>query len=524
MEQRMLTTLNFNLRSGEGKRVIYAVLYDGQKQEKISLGEKVYRDLWDGKRQMCRINKDLNPTAINELIAINKKINDVKILFSEKLFVQLQGENVNIVGFLKEKIESMGNEKNLVSGGKYKATLFMEKAFKVYAADDSRSKGTVKTYGDKVRVFINYIKDSGTDGMSHITEKGIIKFRDFLIKQGKSHKTINNYIDTLTYIINEVRQNSDFDKYGLQEIRIKRLKEKARKQDEMLRCPLKDEEVKRLSDVTGLTEKDKEYRDLYIFQSQVGCRVSDLWRFFDESAHETIEGKDNTYIKYGTRKEEITGYCIVTPTIEKKINEGFKIIKIEDSKKFRDSYNDAVKKVAKMAGLDRQIEWKDTHNNNRKEPLFKVITSHFARHTFATNMLIKGYAPDEVCKMTAHADDKMVKHIYAHITDYITIKKLDEATERIKGQKSHVNNTDNKLYEYRDVLAFYGCPRREYEAIKDPEELIRLIVTKYETQLEKEGINHTILKAIYNGEYKDIKEREKMEKMLDTINRIKGRA
>jgi integrase len=523
MEQRMLTTLNFNLRSGEGKRIIYAVVYDGNRQEKISIGEKVYKDLWDGKRQMCRINKDLSESAINEQMRINQKINDVKILFSQIFCVQLHGESANIVGFLKEKIESMGNEKNLVAGGKYKATLFMEKAFKVYAADKSRSEGTVKTYGDKVRVFINYIIDSGTDGMSHITEKGIIKFRDFLIKQGKSHKTINNYIDTLTYIINGVRQeSSDFDKYGLQEIRIKRLKEKVRKQEDMLRTPLTDEEVKKLSDVKGLKPQEKEYRDLFIFQCGVGCRVSDLWRFFDETAHRIEKGKENSYVVYDTRKEEITGYCIQSPQIEKVMNEGFKYIKVEDSKKFRDGYNKALKKAAKMAGLDRVIKWKDPDGNNRKDALHKVLTCHFARHTFATKMLLMGYEPQEVCKMTAHADDKMVNHIYGHISDYATIKKLDEATERIKGQKSPDNDI-NKVHEYKDVLAFYGCPWKEYKDMKDPEELLRLIVRKYETELEKEGLKHTILKAIYNGDYKDMEERNRMEKILTTINEINGK-
>ena len=522
MERQMLTTLNFNLRSGEGKRVIYAVLYDGQKQEKISLGEKVYRDLWDGKKQMCRINKDLSESAINDLIRINQKINDVKTCFSQKLFVQLQGESFNMVFELKEKIENMANEKNLVAGGKYKATLFIEKAFNYYKEFiGNMTESSKQTYADKVRVFINYIKDSGTDGMSHITEKGIIKFRDFLIKQGKSHKTINNYIDTLTYIINGVRQESDFAKYGLQEIRIKRLKEKVRKQEDMLRTPLTDEEVKKLSEVKGLKPQEKEYRDLFIFQSMVGCRVSDLWRFFDETAHRIEKGKENSYVVYDTRKEGITGYCIQSPQIEKVMNEGFKYIKVEDSKKFRDGYNQALKKAAKMAGLDRVIKWKDPDGNDRKDALHKVLTCHFARHTFATKMLLMGYEPQEVCKMTAHADDKMVNHIYGHISVHSTIKKLDEATERIKGQKSPDNDI-NKVYEYRDVLAFYGCPRKEYEGMKDPEELLRLIVRKYETELEKEGLNHTILKAIYNEEYKDTEERNRMEKILTTINEING--
>ena len=521
MEQRMLTTLNFNLRSGEGKRVIYAVLYDGQKQEKISLGEKVYRDLWDGKKQICRINRDLSESAINDLIRINQKINDVKTCFSQKLFVQLQGESVNMVFELKEKIENMANEKNLVAGGKYKATLFMKKAFDHYKIICDMKDSSARTYADKVKVFTDYIMESGRDGMGHITEKGIIKFRDYLLQKGKTHKNINETVSTIIRVINGVRQESEFTKYSVPELRVKRLKEKVRKQEDMLRTPLTDEEVKKLSDVKGLKPQEKEYRDLFIFQCGVGCRVSDLWRFFDGTAHKIEKGKENSYVVYDTRKEEITGYCIQSPQIEKVMNEGFKYIKVEDSKKFRDGYNKALKKAAKMAGLDRVIKWKDPDGNDRKDALHKVLTCHFARHTFATKMLLMGYEPQEVCKMTAHADDKMVNHIYGHISDYATIKKLDEATERIKGQKSPDNDI-NKVHEYKDVLAFYGCPWKEYKDMKDPEELLRLIVRKYETELEKEGLNHTILKAIYNGEYKDMEERNRMEKILTTINEING--
>lgn len=510
MERQMLTTLNFNLRSGEGKRIIYAVVYDGNRQEKISMGEKVYKDLWDGKRQMCRINKDLNPTAINELIAINKKINDVKILFSEKLFVQLQGENVNIVGFLKEKIESMGNEKNLVAGGKCSAKKCLHDAFKVYIKKQGVKENTAQIYYTMITQFCRYIDQSGKDSLNHLKERGLYKYRDFLAET-VSHDRANKVMNFFQGLMNKVvATDSKFAKYGLQAVSIEKVNTPKRNNEQKGKVALTESELSAIEKVKIADPKIGAYRDLFVLQCMVGVRRSMLTPIINKEVK--IE---KGYMLIPALKHGETSFVKMTPEMEKLIN-GLTGLKINFQ-----AYNKAIKEVAKMAGLNRVIECVNTKGEKVIKPLHEVILSHDGRHTMITRKIQEGMNPDTIKLISGHTSAQYINNTYAHLTDEDKIKILEKGENEIK---SPVNNTDNKLYEYRDVLAFYGCPRREYEAIKDPEELIRLIVTKYETQLEKEGINHTILKAIYNGEYKDIKEREKMEKILDTINRIKGRA
>ena len=79
MRTEKLTTLNFNLRGGASdNKVIYAVIYDGREQRKISIGEKVFAPLWDAKRQICKVSSILTEQANNEQMRINKKINGIR--------------------------------------------------------------------------------------------------------------------------------------------------------------------------------------------------------------------------------------------------------------------------------------------------------------------------------------------------------------------------------------------------------------------------------------------------------------
>ena len=63
--------------------MIYAVIYDGREQRKISINEKVFAPLWDAKRQICKVSSILTEQANNKQMEINKKISDVRRIYEE---------------------------------------------------------------------------------------------------------------------------------------------------------------------------------------------------------------------------------------------------------------------------------------------------------------------------------------------------------------------------------------------------------------------------------------------------------
>ena len=181
-------------------------------------------------------------------------------------------------------------------------------------------------------------------------------------------------------------------------------------------------------------------------------------------------------------------------------------------------YNKDLKIIAQMAKINREIEVISTNGEKQIKKAFEIITSHCARHTDITNRLKEGLTAEEVAEHTGHKTTKYINNTYSHLTIEDLIKKDKE--RRAAAEQITPKTDDNKIYEYRDVLAFYGCARKDYEHIKDSEELLRMIVTKYEMELEKEGLNHTLLKKIYNGEYENFEDRKHLERLLETINTI----
>ena len=53
----------------------------------------------------------------------------------------------------------------------------------------------------------------------------------------------------------------------------------------------------------------------------------------------------------------------------------------------------------------------------------KILTTHTARHTFATYALANGVSIENVAKMLGHSDTKMTRH-YAHVLDSTIFKEM----------------------------------------------------------------------------------------------------
>ena len=68
------------------------------------------------------------------------------------------------------------------------------------------------------------------------------------------------------------------------------------------------------------------------------------------------------------------------------------------------------------------------------------------------------------------------------------------------------------------ILAFYNEPYINYRHINDSEELLRIIVSKYEMRLKTKGYTTEVLKKIYNSQ--SMEDRDKYERLLKTLDEI----
>ena len=138
-------------------------------------------------------------------------------------------------------------------------------------------------------------------------------------------------------------------------------------------------------------------RDIFIFQTLIGCRVSDLYRM-------TKLNVVNEAIEY----------------IPKKTKEGNPVT-------VRVPLNDKAKEI--LEGVDRIVTILDPLTRDEvKKPLYEVASSHLARRTFIGNIYKKVKDPNLVSALSGHKEGSKAFRRYRDIDEEMKkdlIKLLD---------------------------------------------------------------------------------------------------
>ena len=157
-------------------------------------------------------------------------------------------------------------------------------------------------------------------------------------------------------------------------------------------------------------------RDIFIFQSLVGCRVGDLYGLTKSSI---VDG----FVKY-----------IPDKTIEsnpKTLSVPLNSIAQEIVKKYKDipgnklfpfvaeqQYNEDIKTILKMAGIDLVVTvLNPLTRKEEKHPIYDVASSHMARRTFIGNLYKKVKDPNLVGALSGHKEGSRAFARYRDIDD-----------------------------------------------------------------------------------------------------------
>ena len=515
MEQLFLKG-NFNLRQTKvANKVtpIYYVINVNGKQYKFATGVKVICSQWDKEKQQAtesvkqskadnRNNKVANEVLEKykdsfaqylDYLAVNEETPNYKTL---RRFIYMEETKINPIDVFKTAFDKLISELS--------------------------NDGTINQYRNYYNAFADYIKDK-TD-MSVFNQYGVNDYKKYLQKKGDSSNNINKKVGFLVRIINEfLCVDSDYLYLNLQKVSFTTLKDK-RTKDEKGRFPLTENEVSKIAhlqindedtfsfeDVApksedGITNNKyrskktgkelKEYRDIFVLQCDCGQRVSDLKQFLKGDYTETTYN-GSTYFEIKTKKSgyKQSAFIRKTATVERFLEtykNGFSVnIDILDNS--NSYYNLAIRKLCQLANINRVIEYSDSKGVSHKEPLYYKITSHDARHTFITNMIIKGFSPEVLCWLTGHNDDTMIKSIYTHLSKSDKLNSIEKELAKI--EKKSVNKDGlQELFAYDELKKVqsegYNTPSAKIaiSKIKDISELSNYDTIDKEKVLELEPI------------------------------------
>lgn len=153
-------------------------------------------------------------------------------------------------------------------------------------------------------------------------------------------------------------------------------------------------------------EKYDEIRNMFCFSCFTGLRYSDLvnlkWSDVHEDRIEIVTKKtnDRLYIEFNKFSRGI---------IEKLKERAHELSDHVFPHICLNHYNEVLVKIAKLSGIDKEIEYDYLSGSERKTnkvKKYECVTSHTARRTFVCNALSIGIPPNIVMKWTGHKNYK----------------------------------------------------------------------------------------------------------------------
>ena len=420
----------FNLRKPRSEKPtnLYLVCRINNKQVKLSTGVKIYPDHWNEKRQEAYISVRLSEIDnINNTI-VNKKITKLKEYFIEfKHYLCMHPDEIGeSMKLLKQHIYKDRMKKELQKP----ATFIMKQIIEAKTCAESSK----KQYRSNIDKFERFLKENEIPNTwESMNLDTINRYQKQIIKENPlhPHNTLRNIIKGTIFNLLGIADKrldipfkwSDSNLNSFEFVKDKSNKELA----DNKKVSLTEEQLNKFYKhiITGTERQIKKYteiRDLFILQCLVGQRIGDMQKFFNGDNEMDEEAGTISIIQQKTKARAI----IPLLPLAKEIISKYENKELLYYKERKSIVNEALKEVAEQAGLDEPITYEE-NGIKQTQPLYKLLHTHTARHTFITILCRKGIPKETVIIATGHEDTKMIDKVYSHLNSKDKVKKVSNA-------------------------------------------------------------------------------------------------
>mgnify|MGYP000024238694 CR=1 FL=1 len=420
----------FNLRKPRSEKPtnLYLVCRINNKQVKLSTGVKIYPDHWNEKRQEAYISVRLSEIDnINNTI-VNKKITKLKEYFIEfKHYLCMHPDEIGeSMKLLKQHIYKDRMKKELQKP----ATFIMKQIIEAKTCAESSK----KQYRSNIDKFERFLKENEIPNTwESMNLDTINRYQKQIIKENPlhPHNTLRNIIKGTIFNLLGIADKrldipfkwSDSNLNSFEFVKDKSNKELA----DNKKVSLTEEQLNKFYKhiITGTERQIKKYteiRDLFILQCLVGQRIGDMQKFFNGDNEMDEEAGTISIIQQKTKARAI----IPILPLAKEIISKYENKELLYYKERKSIVNEALKEVAEQAGLDEPITYEE-NGIKQTQPLYKLLHTHTARHTFITILCRKGIPKETVIIATGHEDTKMIDKVYSHLNSKDKAKKVSNA-------------------------------------------------------------------------------------------------
>ncbi|MDX9694211.1 MAG: tyrosine-type recombinase/integrase [Bacteroidales bacterium] len=401
-------------KEAEKETLIFLTFNHKKLRFKYSVGEKINPKAWDESIERPIYDKK-NKTTQN----ISKLLDDIQNEFDQVLFsFKYQHKTIS-----KDELK-FELDKRLNRGTKRKETVTLMSYLESFIKDCENGK-RLTPKGLKYKEWT--IKGYKTTQF-HLTEfqKNTNKKLDF------DNITIDFYDDFINYFQGNKAATNTIGKHikNLKSILKNAKEEKLHSNTEFERKKFKI--IYEVVDKIYLTEnelsnlynldlnKNKSFdraRDLFILACYTGLRFSDLSKITKDRINENDKGTFLTINTEKTSEKVVIPLKSIVLSILRKYD--YEIPRVITNQKL----NDYIKDIAELAGINEIVESKITKGGllvTKQYKKFKLITTHTARRSFATNLYLAGIPTISIMKITGHRTEKS-------FLKYIRISQEDNA-------------------------------------------------------------------------------------------------
>ena len=423
---------NFNLRQPKANKPtnIYLVVYLNNKQVKLSTGVKVYPEHWNIRKQQAYVNARLSKLDNNNNTIANDRLSELKDMFLEfKHYLCEHPTDIdNSITILRTRIykNTMTTEIK-----KKSATTVMKEIIDAKQAASSTKEQQKLNVGK----FERYLKENNiSDTWESMNLNTFEGYQKYLVDNGRGSVTIRNIIqNTLFPLLKKVSKRVDipFTWYDSNLNSFEFVKDESNKElASNKKVTLTEEQLKQLYDhpITGTErqiKKNTEIRDLFVLQCLVGQRVGDMQKFFNGDNERDEEEDTISIIQQKTKARAIIP---LTP-LAKEIISKYQNTELKYYKPSNSNLNAELRIIVEEAGLNTPITFEDKDGKQVK-PLFELVHTHTARHTFITIMCRRDIPKETIIIATGHEDTKMIDKVYSHLSNKDKAQKVSTAFKK----------------------------------------------------------------------------------------------
>ncbi|MCL1942008.1 MAG: site-specific integrase [Candidatus Azobacteroides sp.] len=261
----------------------------------------------------------------------------------------------------------------------------------------SKSKRLSSSYKRSYRNLANHIeKFTGHTELivntDSFTEEFTGEFIEYLKEQNLMLSTVLSIFDKLKSSIRKAEKAGYPVDYGFENIEIKK--------EDSCAVYLTIEELERINALKNLSKEAEACRDRFLTGCFTALRISDYRRLSVEENF--IKG----CIHIKTQKTGESVVIPIHPVVWDIVDRNNNVLPKMPSQQ---SFGKTIKRICKRAGITEPVLWERTVGNRiirKKIPKYRLVSSHTARRTGATNMYLSGISTARIMLLTGHKTEQ----------------------------------------------------------------------------------------------------------------------